>query len=126
MQNLLQDLIQLLEKDDRLVVEGRLLKNKVIELSLALDSGLLRLLLSHDGIRRHFFTDVDGLLVFDKIKFQQFVSNKEFLPDSYTAFKNKIGLTAEGNYLTDSKEVVLVWPYKDCGLFGNQREAPHI
>lgn len=120
MQNLLQDLIQLLEKDDRLVVEGRLLKNKVIELSLALDSGLLRLLLSHDGIRRHFFTDVDGLLVFDKIKFQQFVSNKEFLPDSYTAFKNKIGLTAEGNYLTDSKEVVLVWPYKDCVLEGGQ------
>ena len=120
MQNLLQDLVQLLEKDDRLVVEGQLLKNKVIELALALDSGLLRLLLSHDGIRRHFFTDVDSLLVFDKIKFQQFVSNKAFLPDSYTAFKNKIGLTAEGSYLADSKEVVLAWPYKDCVLEGGQ------
>lgn len=120
MQNLLKDLVKLLEQDDRFVIEGQLLKNKVIELALAVDSGLVRLLLSHDGIRRHFFQDVDGILVFDKIKFQQFVSNKTFLPDSYTAFKNKIGLTAEGSYLTDSKEVVLAWPYKDCVLEGGQ------
>ena len=106
MQNLLKDLVTLLEQDDRLVIEGQLFKNKVIELALALDSSLIRLLLSNEGIRRHFFQDVDGILVFDKIKFQKFVSNKAFLPDSYTAFKNKIGLTAEGSYLTDSKEVV--------------------
>jgi len=120
MQNLLKDLVNLLEQDDRFVIEGQLLKNKVIELALALDSSLLRLLLSSDGIRRHFFQDVDEVLVFDKIKFQQFVSNKMFLPDSYTAYKNKIGLTAEGSYLTDSKEVVLAWAYKDCVLEGGQ------
>ncbi|HCU05524.1 MAG TPA: type III restriction endonuclease subunit M [Coxiellaceae bacterium] len=64
--------------------------------------------------------NVDGVWVFDKIKFQQFVSNKQFLPDSYTAYKNKIGLTANNQYLTDSKEVVLAWPYKDCLLEGGQ------
>ncbi|MEO5355853.1 MAG: site-specific DNA-methyltransferase [Nitrospirae bacterium YQR-1] len=120
MQNLLHDLMRLLEQDDRLVVEGQLLKNKIVELALGMDSGLIRLLLTHKGIRRHFFTDIDGVLVFDKIKFQQFVSNKDFLPDSYTTFKNKIGLTADGRYLTDSKEVVLAWPYKDCVLEGGQ------
>lgn len=120
MQNLLKDLVKLLEQDDRLVIEGQLLKNKIVELALALDASLIRLLLTHEAIRRHFFLDVDGVLVFDKIKFQQFVSNKAFLPDSYTAFKNKIGLTADGIYLTDSKEVVLAWPYKDCVLEGGQ------
>jgi adenine-specific DNA-methyltransferase len=120
MQNLLQDLVKLLERDDRLITEGHLLKNKVVELALSLDSSLIRLLFSSEGIRRHFFQDVDGVLIFDKIKFQQFVSNKAFLPDSYTSFKNKIGLTAEGSYLTDSKEVVLAWPYKDCVLEGGQ------
>lgn len=120
MQNLLHDLVNLLEQDDRLVVEGQLLKNKIVELALAIDPSLIRLLLSHEGIRHHFFAEVDGVLVFDKIKFQQFVSNKEFLPDSYTAFKNNIGLTANGHYLTDSKEVVLAWPYKDCVLEGGQ------
>lgn len=120
MQNLLQDLVTLLEQDNRLTIEGQLLKNKVIELALGLDSGLIRLLLSHQEIKNHFFQDVDGILVFDKIKFQQFVGNKSFLPDSYTAFKNKIGLTADGRYMTDSKEVVLAWPYKDCVLEGGQ------
>ena len=58
--------------------------------------------------------------MFDKIKFQKFVTNKEFLADSYTAFKNKIGLTANGQYLTQSNEVVLDFPYKDCVLEGGQ------
>ena len=88
MQNLLNELKQLLQQDERCVTEGQLLKNKVIELALAVDAGLIKLLLKNKNIKRHFFTDVDGMLVFDKIKFQHFVSNKEFLPDSYTAYKN--------------------------------------
>lgn len=120
MQNLLNDLTSLLEKDDRLVSEGQILKNKVVEMALGVDAGLIKLLLSHKDIRRHFFTEVDGVTVFDKIKFQQFVMNKQFLPDSFTAYKNKIGLTANGQFLTDSKEVVLAWPYKDCVLEGGQ------
>ena len=120
MQNLLNDLTQLLEEDDRLIAEGKLLKNKIVELSLALDPSLIKLLLKHTAIKKHFFVEIDEVLVFDKIKFQKFVSNKQFLPDSYTAFKNKIGLTAEGEYLTESKEIVLAWPYKDCVLEGGQ------
>ncbi len=121
MQNLLNDLTNLLSKDDRLVVEGKLLKNKIIELALAMDGDLIKLLLKDKAIKKHFFTDVDGVLVFDKIKFQRFVSNKEFLPDSYTAFKNKIGLVDEqGEYITNSQDVVLAWPYKDCVLEGGQ------
>jgi adenine-specific DNA-methyltransferase len=120
MQNLLNDLMLLLERDLRLVAEGKLLKNKIVELALALDAGLIKLLLSHDAIKKHFFVEVENVLVFDKIKFQRFVSNKQFLPDSYTAYKNKIGLTANGDYLTESKEVVLAWPYKDCVLEGGQ------
>jgi adenine-specific DNA-methyltransferase len=120
LQNLLNDLKTLLSQDDRLMADGQLLKNKVIELGLALDAGLLKLLLSHAAISKHFFADVAGVKVFDKIKFQQFVSNKAFLPDSYTAFKNKIGLMTDATYLTDSKEVVLAWPYKDCVLEGGQ------
>lgn len=120
MQNLLNDLTRLLEQDNRLVAESKLLKNKIVELALALDPGLIKQLLKHDAISKHFFVEVEGVLVFDKIKFQRFVSNKQFLPDSYTAFKNKIGLTANGKYLTESKEVVLSWPYKDCVLEGGQ------
>ena len=122
MQNLLSDLKELLKQDDRLMVEDNLLKNKAIELTLKLDENLIRLLLSHSRLRQHFFADIDGVLVFDKEQFIQFVSNKAFLPDSYTAFSNKIGLTDDGGrtYLSRHRDVVLAWPYKDCVLEGGQ------
>ena len=41
------------------------------------------------------------------------------MPDSYTAFKNKIGLIdGDGEFISQKKEVVLSWPYKDCVLEG--------
>ena len=55
MQNLLDELTQLLQKDDRFTVEGKLLKNKVIEAALQLDPALLKLLLSHKSVKKHFF-----------------------------------------------------------------------
>jgi len=120
MQNLLEDLKELLQQDERLVVDGNLVKNKVIELGLQLDPSLIKLLLKKPSIKKHFFQKVEDILVFDKIKFQKFVSNKSFLPDSYTSFKNKIGLTVDDEFISSNKKVVLSWPYKDCILEGGQ------
>jgi len=118
MKNLLHNLKTLLHKDERLTSEDELLKNKIIELALKLDKDLIKLLLFDKKMKEVFFADVEGALIFDKDKFVRFVSNKQFLPDSYTAFKNKIGLTAEDEYLSEKKEVVISWPYKDCVLEG--------
>ena len=122
MQNLLEDLTKLLDTSGEFTDEnGILLKNKVVESALKLDPDLLKLLLKNKAIKKHFFTDIDGVLVFDKIKFQNFVSNKQFLPDSYTTFKNKIGLVDEkGDYIASGGDIALVWPYKDCVLEGGQ------
>ena len=108
--------------DSRFCTEdGHLLKNNVVEAALALDPQLLHYLLADEKLKQQFFSEVDGLLVFDKVKFQRFVMNKQFLPDSYTSFKNKVGLTNEyGEFLSESREVVLSWPYKDCMLEGGQ------
>jgi adenine-specific DNA-methyltransferase len=120
--SLLEKLKNLLQKDDRFSAEGQLLKNSIVEHALKLDKDLLKLLLSSRQTKEHFFADVDGTLVFDKDKFIAFVDNKQFLPDSYTAFKNKVGLTLYGkdDFLKERKDVVLVWPYKDCVLEGGQ------
>jgi len=118
MENLLHNLKTLFQNDEQLISEGELLKNKIIELALKLDKDLIKLLLSDKKMKEVFFADIDGTLVFDKDKFVRFVSNKQFLPDSYTAFKNKIGLTVDDEYISEKKEVVLSWPYKDCILEG--------
>ncbi len=123
MENLYHHLEQVvLRMDSRFCTEdGHLLKNNVVEAALALDPKLLHYLLADEKLKKQFFSDVDGVLVFDKIKFQRFVMNKQFLPDSYTAFKNKVGLTTDsGEFLSESREVVLSWPYKDCMLEGGQ------
>ena len=119
MKNIFEQLTDLLKKDERLASQdGILLKNQAQELARKNDPALIRLLLSDKAIKQHFFFEVEKTLIFDKEKFIRFVSNKQFLPDSYTAFKNKIGLTAGDEYLSENKEVVLVWPYKDCVLEG--------
>lgn len=120
--NLFTELEKLLRMDSTYCTEdGTLLKNTIVEAALALRPDLIAKLLTHDGLKRNFFTEISGVMVFDKIKFQKFVMNKRFLPDSYTSFKNKVGLTNEdGDFLSESREIVLSWPYKDCILEGGQ------
>lgn len=100
---------------------GELIKSNIETAALNLNPELIRLLLKNEQLSCHFFVDVEGVKVFDKVKFQRFIMNKQFLPDSYTSYKNKIGLTTDdGRFLTDSREVVLSWPFKDCMLEGGQ------
>ena len=112
-----------LKKDERLTADGKLLKNKIMELTYKQDEKLVELIMSEDKLKDYFFTEVNSALIFDKDKFVKFINNKNFLPDSYTTFKNKIGLTDNGeNYLSRKKDVSLVWPYKDCILEGDQAD----
>lgn len=120
--SLFHELENLLRNESRYCSEdGVLLKNAIVEAALDLRPDLLRILLSHAGLKDNFFKEVDDVLVFDKVRFQKFVMNKRFLPDSYTCFKNKIGLTGDDErFISESHEVVLSWPYKDCVLEGGQ------
>lgn len=116
--------MDLLKNEDNLVVDNQLNKNKIIEAALKVEPFLISLLIKSDTFKKHFFKEVENVLVFDKIKFQRFVNNKSFLPDSYTAFKNKIGLAVNDdttdNFIKTKNDVVLVWPHKDCVLEGGQ------
>ncbi len=124
MQNLYNDLDKILEKDERLFAEGKILKNKITELAINQDSELLGMLLNNSLTKKHFFaeskTDNKTVFIFNQDKFVKFINNKEFLPDSFTTFKNHIGLVENDEYLKDGGKVVLAWPYKDCVLEGGQ------
>ncbi len=102
--------------------EDSLLKNVVLEDTMKMDGDLIDLLLSDEDIKSRFFTPTkSGCLVFDKMKFGWTISNKEFLPDSYTRFEKKIGLSNDDeHYLTASGDVTLIFPHKDCILEGGQ------
>lgn len=100
--------------------DGDLLKAKVYSDIMTMDRNLISLLLSDEEVKEAFFLKVDGALVFDKQKFAWIIDSKEFLPDSYTAYTNKIGLTSNGEFISQRNDVVLDFPYKDCVLKGGQ------
>lgn len=114
--------LEVLKSDSRFFTEnGELLRNAVYEAAMQMDASLIKALYNNAETKKLFFTDVDGIAVFDKVGFGWVINNREFLPDSYTRYKNKIGLVnSRGEYIADSNDVELVFPYKDCVLEGGQ------
>lgn len=100
--------------------DGELKKWVVINKAQNYDEELISLLLENEEIKSHFFISVKKVLVFNQALFIQFLEQKNYLKDSFTAYKNKIGLTIDGKFLNQRNEVALVWPYKDCILEGGQ------
>jgi len=114
----------ILKEDERLVSQdGELLKNRVQELVGADDQVLLEALFNNAETKAQFFVELKKTSIFEKDKFLQFITAKEWLPDSYTSYKNKIGLTyAGGTFVGDTGEVILDWAFKDCILEGGMKE----
>lgn len=118
----LELIYKVLERDERLLSnEGDLLKNKIYELAMKMDKNLLKILAEDEFTKETFFADVDGMLIFDKVKFGWVVDSKDFLPDSYTHFRNKVMLLDnDNNSIRKINDVVLSFPFKDCILEGGQ------
>lgn len=117
-----KELERILMGNSDFVVDGALNKNKLTELANKYDSALLKVLMKNASIKSHFFTEIEsGILAFKLETFLQFINNKEFLPDSFTAYKSRIGLsTPDKKYISDNNNIVLNFPYKDCILEGGQ------
>jgi adenine-specific DNA-methyltransferase len=109
----------LLKKDPRFIdQEGDLLKNNVIDATYKADDKLIESLLSKKEFKDKFFSKVKNVYVFNINDFVTYIHDKNFLADSYTKYRNKIGLNIDGKFLNERKEVALVWPFKDCVLKG--------
>jgi adenine-specific DNA-methyltransferase len=114
-------LIGLLKTDKRFVDdEGELLIAAVQDQAWKIDHDLIKLLLSDKEIKAKFFEEIAVHWVFNVNTFIDYISQKNFLDNSYTRFRNRIGLTIDGKYLRERGDVALVWPYKDTVLEGGQ------
>jgi len=99
---------------------GELKKWVLLNKAQNFDKQLIGLLLKDEDLKDKFFVNVNGTMVFNQNLFIQFLEQKNYLNNSYTQYKNKIGLTVGGKYLKQRNEVALVWPFKDCILEGGQ------
>jgi len=118
---LYETLVNQLKKENNFVTdEGELKKWVVVGKARNYDPTLIKLLLKDETLKEKFFVEVEGTLVFKQEEFITFMEMKNYLNDSYTQYKNKVGLTIGGKYLKQRNEVSLVWPFKDCVLEGGQ------
>jgi len=99
---------------------GELKKWVVLNKAQNFDEELIGLLLDNSDLKQKFFIEIKSTLIFNQNLFIQFLEQKNYLNDSYTQFKNKVGLSIDGKYLKQRNEVALVWPFKDCVLEGGQ------
>jgi len=99
---------------------GDVKKWVVISKAQNFDETLIGLLLDQPRLKKEFFREIHGHWIFDQNRFTDFIEQKEYLEDSFTRYKNKIGLTIGNKFLSQRNEVSLVWPYKDCILEGGQ------
>ena len=121
MKNIYDIVVDLLKSNERYLSEdGNLLKANVYSDAMTMNKELIETLLKNEATREKFFVEINNNYVFDKQGFAWFVEEKEFLPDSYTKYTNKIGLTSNGKFVNQNNDVVIDFPFKDCVLEGGQ------
>jgi adenine-specific DNA-methyltransferase len=114
-----QLIIKLLKKDDRIWNEEETELNQTLLLDLVdkIDEKIINLLLQEKETREKFFVKIKDVYVFKTNEFKFFMEENK-VDNSYTVYKNKIGLTDGKRFLKDTEDVVLNWPFKDCVLEG--------
>ncbi len=90
---------QLKKQSEFVSDEGELKKWVVISKAQNFDEKLVELLLDNKVLKAKFFLKIKDILVFNQSLFIQFLEQKNYLNDSYTAYKNKVGLTINGKYM---------------------------
>ncbi|MGB4603338.1 MAG: site-specific DNA-methyltransferase, partial [Bacteroidales bacterium] len=112
-----QIIIDVLKSDDRLWNEDKTELNQTLLLDLVenIDEKLIELLLQEKELRDKFFVKIKDVYVFKTNDFRFFIEENK-VDNSYTQYKNRIGLTDGKKFLKDTNDVVLNWPYKDCVL----------
>ncbi|WRC54337.1 site-specific DNA-methyltransferase [Helicobacter pylori] len=99
-------------------------KEQLVTLILQHDEKLLIFMLEHENAndyKKHFFKMIANSLVFNEKALLECLEIKE-LENSFTRFKNKIGLYSQGGLIKSSELVVLNFPFKDNVLLGNAKD----
>ena len=116
-----EKLYNLLKTNPNLVDNtGDLLRDKIKILAWEFDHDLINLLLTDPEVESKFFEDIKGRWIFNNNTFVDYINDKNFYANSYTQFRNRIGLNIDNKSLRERGEISLVWPYKDCVLEGGQ------
>lgn len=93
-------------------------RSMVSEAIIKKQPDLIKALVANEKIKSVYGTNIDDVLIFDFNRLCSLLKYKEYWENSFTKYRNKVGLTSEGKYLDYTSDVVLDFPFKDCVLEG--------
>ncbi len=102
---------------------NRFTKERLVTLILQNDEELLTFMLEDknaNDYKNAFFKTIANSLVFNQKALLECLTKE--LENSFTRFKNKIGLYSQGGLIKSSELVVLNFPFKDNVLLGNAKD----
>jgi len=100
--------------------DGKLFIYKIIDAIENVDIDLVQLLVEDERTKKHFFTTTKDFCILNQNNLIELFSMNEYLSNSFTSYKNKIGLIKKDSFIKKFDDVVLAFPYKDCVLEGGQ------
>jgi adenine-specific DNA-methyltransferase len=102
-------LVKQLARESHFVTDDNELKKFVIiDAAFNMNKRLIELLIEQDELKQKFFSEIAGHWIFNINLFVQYMENKNFLNDSHTRYRNKIGLNIGRKFLNQRNEVSLV------------------
>lgn len=115
---LIRELNQVLKAFPQFWNGEKLRRSIVVDAINKKEPEVIKALIVNEKIKSVYGTDVDGIFIFDFSKLCSLLKYKEYWANSFTKYRNKVGLASEGKYLDYSSDVVLDFPFKDCVLEG--------
>ncbi len=100
-------ILETLKKDERLWNEDKTELNQTLLLDLVekIDEKIIDLLFQKEKLREKFFAKIQDVYVFKTNDFRFFMEENK-VDNSYTQYKNRIGLTDDKRFLKDTNDVV--------------------
>ena len=96
---LIQTLKKILKQFPKFWNGENLQRSLVIDAIQKKEADLVKALINNSKIKSIYSTDVDGVLIFEFEKLISLLKYKEYWADSFTKYRNNVGLTSEGKYL---------------------------
>lgn len=95
---------------------------KVIDDIIHQKPELIRMILSDEVLKKAFFQEVEGALIFKPKELIEALSAENKFLQSKTTYSQSIGLTRKDDFIVAHDDVVLAFPFKDTVFAGGQEK----
>lgn len=101
---------------DKYFIDNSINKSKVIQDIANYDESLIEAVIANETLKKYFTMEISSNTIIKINEFIELFESNEYWKDSYTRYSKKIGLTVNGDFIDESENIVLDFPYKDTIL----------